>query len=90
MDEEPRLRPNRMIGDENYPDDGTPDQSWIKGSIPGWPEWVRNKQPRADPRRISFAVVKMREKTDPLLPSGLLGPVKLVPFTSVEVLNGRQ
>lgn len=73
------LWPNRMIGDENYPDDCTPDHSWIEGSIETWPQWVRNKQPRPDPRRISFAVVKMWKKGDPLLPSGLLGPVRLIP-----------
>jgi hypothetical protein len=71
------LWPNRMIGDENYPDDCTPDHSWIKGSLDAWPQWVRDKQPRPDPRRISFAVVKMWNKGDPLQPSGLLGPVVL-------------
>src|SRR5690606_1084865 len=33
------LWPNRMIGDEQYPDDSTPDHSWTRGKIPVWPDW---------------------------------------------------
>lgn len=81
------LWPNRMIGDEQYPDDCTPDKSWTSGGLRAWPAWVKNKQARPDPRRISFVPVKMCKKDDPLLPSGLLGPVMLVPCSEIEVVS---
>jgi hypothetical protein len=79
------LWPNRMIGDEQFPDDCTPDKSWTSGGLRAWPEWYKKKQARPDPRRISFVPVKMCKKDDPLLPSGLLGPVMLVPCSETEV-----
>ena len=71
------LWPNRLIGDEQYPDDCTPDGSWKTGRIPAWPEWLLKGQPRPEPRRITFTTWKYYTKDAPLLPSGLLGPVTL-------------
>jgi hypothetical protein len=69
------LWPNRLIGDEQYPDDCTPDGSWKKGSILAWPEWLLKGQPRPEPRRLTFTTWKYFAKESPLLSSGLLGPV---------------
>jgi hypothetical protein len=71
------LWPNRMIGDEQYPDDCTPDGSWRTGKIPAWPEWVLKGQPRPEPRRLTFSTTKYFTKDAPLIPSGMMGPVQL-------------
>jgi hypothetical protein len=71
------LWPNRLIGDEQYPDDCTPDGSWKKGAIHAWPEWVLTGQPRPEPRRLTFTTWKPYTQDSPLLSSGLLGPVSL-------------
>jgi hypothetical protein len=70
------LWPNRMIGDAMLPDD-IEWQSARKGSsLPAkWPEWLVKGQPRPS-GRIAFCTRKdVYAKDDPLLPSGLLGPV---------------
>lgn len=70
------LWPNRMIGDAALPDD-IAWQSAKKGpSLPAmWPEWLVKGQPRPS-GRIAFCTRKdVYAKDDPLLPSGLLGPV---------------
>ena len=61
--------PNRLIGDERLPDDG------IKGDK--WPEWLEKGQPRTS-GRFTFTTYKHYTKDSPLLPSGLLGPVRVV------------
>jgi hypothetical protein len=71
------LWPNRLIGDEHFPDDCTPDGSWKKGPLRAWPEWVLNRSPRPEPRRVTFHTWKYYSKDMPLIPSGLLGPVML-------------
>ena len=72
------LWPNRLIGDEKYPDDCTPDGSWKTGAIPAWPEWLLKGRPRPESRRVTFTTWKYYSKDSPLLPSGLLGPVRLI------------
>ncbi|MBV9867409.1 MAG: hypothetical protein JO316_18790 [Abitibacteriaceae bacterium] len=68
------LWPNRMIGDEQFPED-------IKytagGNIAEWPQWLLHGTPRPEPRRITFSTWKHWHKGDDLLPSGLLGPVAI-------------
>jgi hypothetical protein len=71
------LWPNRLIGDEQYSDDCTPDGSWRTGAIPAWPEWLLKGQPRPEPRHLTFTTWKYYTKDSPLLSSGLLGPVTL-------------
>jgi hypothetical protein len=71
------LWPNRLIGDEQYPDDCTPNGSWKTGALPVWPEWLLKGQPRPEPRRLTFTTWKYYTKDSPLLPSGLLGPVTI-------------
>ena len=67
------LWPNRLIGDEQFPDDAT----WEGPYLKAWPKWFTEGKPRPEPRRKAFAVVKHYNKESPLLPSGLLGPVTL-------------
>jgi len=74
------LWPNRMIGDEQYPDDVT----WMDHDLyPAvWPDWLTNGTKRASPR-ITFTTRRTFNKSDALLPSGLLGPVRLIPQTDI-------
>jgi len=58
---------NRLIGDERFP-------SWGAG----YPDWLTaGKAPPGDAPRKTFAASKHWKKNDPLLPSGLIGPVTL-------------
>lgn len=59
---------NRLIGDENYPDDGIRDGQW--------PEWIEKGTPRPS-KRFTFTTWKYYNKDSPLLSSGLLGPVTI-------------
>ena len=63
------LWPNRLIGDEQFPDDG------IKNNQ--WPEWMQKKQPRTS-GRYTFTTLKFYKKDSELLKSGLIGPVQLL------------
>ncbi len=67
------LWPNRLIGDEQFPDDA----AWNGKYLASWPQWFLQGKPRPEPRRKTLAVVKHYHKNSPLLPSGLLGPVTL-------------
>lgn len=66
---------NRMIGDEQFPCD----IKYRDGDhlLVEWPEWVLNKTPRPEPRRMTFSTIQAWQKDDPLVPSGLIGPVKI-------------
>ena len=68
---------NRLIGDEQYPDDCSPDGKWTAGGIRSWPEWLLQGRPRPEPGRLTFAALKHWNKDDRLLPSGLLGPATI-------------
>jgi hypothetical protein len=71
------LWPNRLVGDEQLPDDC----DWHKHNLGGqmlykWPDWLAKGTPRSS-GRIAFSSYKFWFKNDPLLKSGLLGPVTL-------------
>lgn len=66
---------NRLIGDEQFPDD----MGWNGAQLKAWPEWFTKKQPRPEPRRKTFTTWRHNFKDTPLLPSGLIGPVVLRP-----------
>ena len=70
------LWPNRMIGDAALPDD-VEWQPAAKGSeLPAkWPDWLLNGTPRPSGRIAFCTRGNVYAKNDPLLPSGLLGPV---------------
>ncbi len=65
------LWPNRLIGDEQLPADYERDD---KGKLKSLPDWLLKNTPRTS-GRITFATYNSWKKDDPLLPSGLLGPV---------------
>ncbi|MBC7328220.1 hypothetical protein H5T87_08945 [bacterium] len=73
------LWPNRLIGDEHLP----PDREWNPGDA-GWgaslkeiPQWVWQGKP-SPTGRYTFTTWRHHTANSPLLPSGLLGPVKLL------------
>lgn len=63
------LWPNRLIGDEQKPDDGI-----VNGQ---WPEWLEKGLPRTS-GRFTFTTHRHYTKDSPLLKSGLIGPVRLL------------
>ena len=69
------LWPNRLIGDEQLPQDA---EFGKDGNLLRMPEWILNNQPRSSPGRYAFATWKHFTKDSPLLPSGLLGPVQIL------------
>jgi hypothetical protein len=84
------LWPNRLIGDEQFPDDCTENGRWKTGVIPAWPNWLKNGKPRPESRRLTFCTWKHWKREDPLLPSGLLGPVTLRPISTVNIIDASQ
>lgn len=73
---------NRLIGDEQYPED----YEWTEEKyLNQWPGWLEDIQQRPEPSRVTFTTWKHWNKDDKLLPSGLIGPVvlrcaKLIPI----------
>jgi hypothetical protein len=62
------LWPNRLIGDEQLPDDGIKDGKW--------PDWLLEGRPRTS-GRFTFTTKKYYKKDSPLTESGLIGPVTI-------------
>lgn len=72
---------NRQIGDEQLLDDSdrNPD-----GTLKAWPKWVDEGKP-SPTGRFSFTSWRLWKKDDPLVESGLLGPVTLQAREKVEL-----
>lgn len=81
------LWPNRLIGDEAEPDDlvwgkeryfsfSTPKRK-ICRNLQVIPDWVKQNKERPNKNRITFTTTDFFDNDHQLLPSGLLGPVKL-------------
>jgi hypothetical protein len=67
------LWPNRLIGDEQLPEDVT----WrADGSLAKWPQWLLDDK-SSPTGRFTFTTWHHYTKDSPLLESGLLGPVTL-------------
>jgi hypothetical protein len=68
------LWPNRMIGDESLPEDSErhPDGTLVK-----WPEWLKDGSPSPS-GRLTFTTWRLWKGDEALLPSGLLGPVRVL------------
>ena len=66
---------NRLIGDEQLADDC----EWTGSFLTRWPDWLASGNPRPATARVAFTTWKHWKATDPLMPSGLLGPVTLRP-----------
>lgn len=75
------LWPNRLIGDEHLPDEHEYSEH---GFIFKLPDWYVNNKPKPGERK-AFSVWKNFKKTDPLLASGLLGPVTLIKSVEKEI-----
>lgn len=65
---------NRQIGDESLPEDSdrNPD-----GTLKNWPKWLLEGK-TSPTGRHTFTSWRLWRKTDSLLPSGLLGPVRIL------------
>lgn len=78
---------NRMIGDEQEPDDIEWSEPLVYEYVPGnpvagrymtaIPDWLRNGTQRPSQGRKTVGCFKFFTKNSPLLPSGLLGPVEI-------------
>lgn len=76
------LWPNRLIGDEQLPEDCSWKPERFKGdgeALNEWPRWMSENNPRMS-GRIAFGTWRHWSKDDEPLPSGLLGPVRLIPL----------
>lgn len=67
------LWPNRMIGDAFMPEDGDRNPN---GTLKQWPVWLDQGKP-SPTGRYSFTSWELWGRGDKLLPSGLIGPVRL-------------
>jgi hypothetical protein len=63
---------NRLIGDEQFPATDSYDKSVEK-----MPSWYVNNEPMPDSERTTFCTAAFYKATDPLMPSGLIGPVQI-------------
>ncbi|MCL5096016.1 MAG: hypothetical protein M1608_00470, partial [Candidatus Omnitrophica bacterium] len=64
---------NRMIGDEQLPEDSDRNPN---GTLKSWPQWLEEGKP-SPTGRFTFTSWRLWPKNSPLQPSGLLGPVTL-------------
>ncbi len=72
---------NRLIGDEQYPDD----VEWNGKPIKAWPKWFTEHAARPTKERLTFTTWHHWTKNDKPLESGLMGPVVLRPGERVKV-----
>ena len=63
---------NRMVGDEQFLLDYE-----CPRTIASWPAWLTDPSKRPEPQRMTFSTFRPFTKETPLMPSGLLGPVKI-------------
>jgi hypothetical protein len=78
------LWPNRLIGDEQL----SSDREWVKqewGEVLGrYPQWLMENKP-SPAGHFTFTTWKHWTKDDPLMESGLLGPVRIIARARVAV-----
>ena len=74
------LWPNRLIGDDFLPEDT--DRNGFQ--LTRWPQWLLDGKP-SPTGKVTFSTWKHWTKDDPLLESGLLGPVTLEAAREIEV-----
>ena len=67
------LWPNRLIGDEQLPEDC----EWNGKQLKAWPQWLLEGKP-SPTGRLAFTTWHHWTKDAPLVESGLIGPVKLL------------
>lgn len=74
------LWPNRLIGDERiYGDTADWKVNGYQGSqLVDFPKWLTGASPKQPGKRNTFTTWKHWSKDDALLPSGLIGPIKIL------------
>ncbi len=72
---------NRLVGDEQFPADFEwgEDRGEKGHAMKAYPDWFVKNQPRPEKNRKCFVVWYYHRKDTPLQPSGLVGPVRIVP-----------
>jgi len=75
------LRINRQIGDEHLPEDSDRNPN---GTLKSWPQWLQEGKP-SPTGRYTFTTWRLWKKDDPLVESGLLGPVTLHLIQTVKI-----
>lgn len=73
------LWPNRLIGDEQLPED----REWVGKQLKAWPQWVLDGKP-SPTGRFTFTTWHHWTKDDKPLPSGLFGPVLISTAKTLE------
>jgi hypothetical protein len=82
------LWPNRLIGDDMLPPDaerskffapGVPVPATHGSILKRWPQWLLDGKP-SPTGHVTFTSWKLWTKDDPLMESGLLGPVQIIPM----------
>jgi hypothetical protein len=74
---------NRLIGDEAIPIDYTYrsiGKGFTDGALEALPEWLGNPSVRGNRQRHTFSTWKHYSAGDPLVKSGLIGPVQMISF----------
>ena len=72
---------NRQIGDEQLPEDSDRNPN---GTLKSWPEWLAQGKP-SPTGRFTFTSWRLWKKNDPLVESGLLGPVTIQPAQTATI-----
>ncbi|MGL4511981.1 MAG: glycosylhydrolase-like jelly roll fold domain-containing protein, partial [Lacipirellulaceae bacterium] len=77
---------NRLAGDEQFAADFTTGRD--KGEelgrgLAAFPDWLLKGGPRPSGDRLTFTSWFYHRRDTPLLPAGLIGPVRLVPYGEV-------
>ena len=88
------LWPNRLIGDEQLPPEDEfgirDEQGNDPHGITRLPDWYKAGKPKPLGGRVTFATWRFYEKDEPLVASGLLGPVRLLNPVRVELSAQRR
>lgn len=72
---------NRLIGDEELPEDSARNRD---GTLTDWPAWLQAGRP-SPTGRFTFTSWRLWKKEDRLQPSGLLGPVQVLTVRQVRL-----
>lgn len=75
------LWPNRLIGDEQLPEDSDRNGD---GTLKSWPQWLKDGKP-SPTGRLTFTTWRLWGRGDTLLKSGLEGPVTITAGQLVEL-----
>ena len=78
------LWPNRLIGDAAFEDldNFTPEEEWVPKTQ--MPDWYSQNEPPTLGKRLTFTTADFYDAADPLLPSGLMGPVEVLAYKAIK------